>query len=110
MRLLLDQNLSPRLATRLADLFPGTSHVSLHSLDQTSDEEVWEFARTHGLTLVTKDSDFSDIGVLRGFPPKVIWLRLGNCTTAQVEHLIRRHHPDIMQFEGDSDTGLLALL
>jgi hypothetical protein len=55
MRLLLDENLSPRLATSLADLYPGSAHVTAHDLGQAPDEAVWAFAREHGYTLVTKD-------------------------------------------------------
>jgi predicted nuclease of predicted toxin-antitoxin system len=83
MKLLFDHHLSPRLANRLGELFPDSSHVYLHSLDQADDRTVWEFARQHGFTLVTRDSDFSDLSALRGFPPRVLWLRIGNCTTRQ---------------------------
>ena len=61
-------------------------------MEQASDAELWERAKEDGYTLVTKDSDYSDMSVLRGFPPKVIWIRLGNCTTGQIEELLRRNH------------------
>lgn len=60
MKLLFDQNLSPRLPQVLADLYPESSHVSFHALDQASDYAVWEFARQEGFTLVSKDTDFND--------------------------------------------------
>jgi predicted nuclease of predicted toxin-antitoxin system len=110
MKLLFDHNLSPRLAAQLADLFPSSSHVHLYALHEADDREVWEFARGHGFTLVTKDSDFSDLSALRGFPPRVIWLRIGNCTTREVEDLIRRHREVIEQFEMDPEAGVLTLL
>ncbi len=109
MKLLFDHQLSPRLARRLDDLFPGSSHVWLHALDRSDDRDIWDFARQNGYALVTKDSDFRDLSVLRGFPPKVIWLRLGNCTTTQIEELIRSHHPIVEQFEADPQAGLLEL-
>src|SRR6266481_4563558 len=109
MKLLFDYQLSPRLANDLGDLFPNSSHAYLHSLDHADDRDVWEFARLHGFTLVTKDSDFSDLSALRGFPPKVIWLRIGNCTTRQIEILIRGHRDTIEQFENDPNAGVLAL-
>ena len=80
VKLLFDQNLSPRLVRLLADLHPDCSHVATIGLDQASDAEVWDRAHHDGYAIVTKDSDFGDLGVLRGFPPKVIWVRLGNCT------------------------------
>jgi len=64
MKLPFDHNLSPRLVTRLADLFPDSTHTALCGLDQALDLEVWNFARNHGCTIVTKDSDFSDLRYL----------------------------------------------
>ena len=109
MKLLFDHNLSPQLVKRLADLHPDSSHVFLLSLDQASDAVLWERARQDGYTIVTKDSDFSDMSVLRGFPPKVIWIRLGNCTTKQIEDLLRKHHDAVVAFESDPMLGLLSL-
>jgi len=78
MRLLFDHNLSPRLVRGLADRYSDTTHVFLVGLDRASDMAVWTYAQTNDYMIVTKDSDFSDVSVLRGFPPKVIWLRLGS--------------------------------
>jgi predicted nuclease of predicted toxin-antitoxin system len=85
MKLLFDQNLPPRLVTSLADLFPDSNHVYLLGLDQVLDIEVWSYARDNGFILVSKDADFSELSLLHGNPPKLIWLRLGNCTTTQIE-------------------------
>ena len=75
MKLLLDENLPARLASSLAEVFPGSTHVTEVGLSSASDEEVWQFAREEGLTLVSKDSDFHQMSFLRGFPPKVVWIR-----------------------------------
>jgi len=83
MKLLFDRNLSPRLVNRLADLYPGSQHVSFIGLDQADDRTVWEYANQNDFTVVTRDSDFSELSVLRGFPPKIIWIRRGNCSTNQ---------------------------
>jgi predicted nuclease of predicted toxin-antitoxin system len=72
MKLLLDQNLSPRLVSRLADLYPDFQHVSFLGLDQADDRAIWEYANQNDFTVVTRDSDFSELSVLRGFPPKVV--------------------------------------
>lgn len=69
MKLLFDQNISPRLVARLADLYPGSNHVYPLGLDRMMDQEVYEYARREGFLLVTKDADFSDLCMLRGFPP-----------------------------------------
>jgi predicted nuclease of predicted toxin-antitoxin system len=102
-------NLSPRLVVRLADLHPESSHVFSLGIDQASDDQVWERARQEGYTIVTKDSDLSDLSVLRGFPPKVIWVRLGNCTTQQIEDLIRNNSEAVTALESDLTVGLLSL-
>lgn len=75
MKLLFDQNLSPKLANRLADLFPDSSHVQSGGLDCASDERVWEYALRNGFAIVSKDEDYNNLSVLRGSPPKVIWLQ-----------------------------------
>ena len=72
MKLLFDQNLSPRLVLKLADLFPDSNHVYAVDLDRAQDHEVYEYARREGFMLVTKDADFGELNVLRGFPPKVV--------------------------------------
>ena len=109
MKLLFDQNLSPKLVARLADLFPGSSHVQSAGLDGASDESVWEHARLNGFAIVTKDEDYNNLSVLRGLPPKVLWLQLGNCTTAQVQALFRARAADIEAFEQDPSVGTLVL-
>jgi predicted nuclease of predicted toxin-antitoxin system len=91
MKLLFDHHLSRKLATRLADIFPESSHVALHGLDAADDLIIWTFARNNGYTIVTKDSDFNDVATLRGAPPKIIWLRIGNCTTTEAEQTLRGH-------------------
>lgn len=109
MRLLLDQNLSSRLSARLGLIYPGMIHVSDLGLSAASDEEVWNAALREGCLIVTKDSDFVDLQVLRGFPPKVLWLRLGNCATSRIEDVLRAHAGDIAAFGADTEAGLLAL-
>jgi predicted nuclease of predicted toxin-antitoxin system len=56
--------------------------------DALSDLAVWERARQDGYCLVSKDSDFNELLAAKGFPPKVIWIRLGNCTTSQIATLL----------------------
>lgn len=106
MKLLLDQNLSVRLVELLSDVFPGSSHTALVALERASDLEVWEYARKGGFCLVSKDSDLSEIGLARGFPPPVIWIRRGNCSTGEVEQILRRNAEQIARLrlvdDGDS--------
>jgi len=110
VKLLFDQNLSPRLVDSLADLFPGSAHVHSLGLDRTPDAPLWDFARDEGFIIVTKDVDFSDRSALFGHPPEVVWVRLGNCTTAQIEAALRAHHVRIESFGEDEELGVLAIL
>lgn len=109
MRLLLDQNLSPRLAGRLADIYPDCAHVHELGLDQASDTEIWLFAKTHGYTIVSKDADFHQRSFVLGAPPKVLWLRLGNCSVAETAELLRRRFISIQHFHDDDSASFLAL-
>lgn len=109
MKLLVDQNLSPLLVHRLADLFPGSLHVCNPGLDRALDAEVWSYARDNGFILVSKDSDFSDLSVLHGHPPKVIWLKVGNCTTDQVEEILRSNFDAIQHLADDGEAAVLTL-
>jgi predicted nuclease of predicted toxin-antitoxin system len=109
VKLLFDQNLSPRLINKLVDLYPDSVHVLTIALDQSLDKAVWEYARTNDLVVVTKDADFSDFSIVRGFPPKVIWIRRGNCTTTAIEQVLRSNFDAITAFYEDTTAGVLTL-
>ncbi|HBB97837.1 MAG TPA: hypothetical protein DC054_20845 [Blastocatellia bacterium] len=109
MKLLFDQNLSPKLVARVADLYPDSTHVYAVGIDRLADKELREYARREAFTIVTKDSDFSDLCILLGFPPKVIWIRRGNCSTAAIESILREHHEDIKALDQDEVVGILTL-
>lgn len=109
MKLLFDQNLSPRLVKLLNDLYPDANHVYLVHLDQASDAAVWEYAQQHGYAIVTCDVDFSELSMLRSFPPKIIWVRRGNCSTSDIETMLRLHRSDIEALENDPDVGVIEL-
>ena len=63
----------------------------------------------HGCVLVTKDEDFHRLSVLYGAPPKVMWLQLGNCATADIARLLRDHEDDLRRFEAQTEITLLEL-
>ena len=109
MKLLFDQNLSPRLPALLDDVFPGSKHVVDIGLDRSSDHDLWEYARENDYVIVTKDVDFSDRSAIIGFPPKIIWIRLGNTVTLPIEAAIRKNLESIESFYKDKDLGVIAL-
>ena len=109
MKLSFDHNLSPRLVNLLCDLYPNSNHLFDLQLDTVKDSLVWEYALQNEFAIVTKDSDFSELSLFRGFPPKVIWIRIGNCTTNDIESLIRSHTEEIKRFNSESESGILIL-
>ena len=109
MKLLFDENLSHKLAARLEDVVPGSSHVRLHGMAQAADPSVWAFASDHDFTIVSKDEDSHHLSFLRGAPPKIIGIGLGNCTTTAVEVLLRSSLDLIQDFGRDSGASFLML-
>ena len=101
MKLLFDENLSHHLITTLGDLYPESEHVRNVGLKAGDDMQIWKHALDHDFVIATKDDDFRSLSVLRGHPPKVILLALGNCSTPLVEQLLREHHERLMRFAHD---------
>jgi predicted nuclease of predicted toxin-antitoxin system len=110
VKLLFDQNLSPQLVLRLSLLYPGSVHVYSIGLDRAPDAVLWDYAREHGYTIVTQDVDFSEMSDVLGFPPKVIWIRRGNCSTRQIELILRQRRDAIADLDADPTVGILTLL
>jgi len=109
MKLLFDQNLSFRLCEAIADLFPESNHVGLCGLSEADDRKVWEYAKAKGFTIVSQDVDFAEMAALLSSPPKVIWLRAGNQTTAAISTLLRRHAELILAFGNDEGAACLEI-
>ena len=107
--LLFDENLAARLAAELAELYPGCAHVRERGLTSASDHAIWQYGQDHKLVIVTKDEDFQRFSVLYGAPPKVIWIRLGNCSTADIIRLFCERRDEIDRFVADEEAAFLAL-
>ena len=109
MKLLLDDNLSRRLVVRLADLYPGSIHVDQASLLESSDRQIWEYAKANGFVIVSTDSDFFEMATTMGPPPKVVWLRRWTHPTRDAERVLRREAIRITQFCENPELGVLVL-
>jgi len=109
MKLLFDQNLSPRLPRLLADIYADSTHVRKVNLRDANDSEIWEYAKANGYAIVSKDSDFQQRSLLLGAPPKFIWLRVGNCTVKKTEDLLRSYSAAIHTFDLDDSKSHLML-
>lgn len=109
MKLLFDENLSHKLADRLTDLFPKSTHVRNVGLKSANHPDVWRFAVENSFIIVSKDADMHDRSLLLVFPPKGVWVRLGNCSTNDAGGLIRDQFANITRFINDDIASFLAL-
>ena len=109
MKLLLDENLSPKLSALLADCYPGSSQIELLGLRGASDSAVWDYAKRNGFVLVSKDNDFRQRSFQHGAPPKVVWLSVGNASTATIYQLLRQSQAQIERFVEQPEAALLVL-
>lgn len=109
MRLLLDENLSQRLIQRLTPAFSGCRHVELVGLRGQPDSAIWHYAARHDLTIVSKDNDFRQMSFLKGGPPKVIWLSIGNAGADAVAELLEQNIERIATFLTDAEESLLVI-
>jgi predicted nuclease of predicted toxin-antitoxin system len=108
-RLLFDEPLSEQLCELLADIFPDSLHVRLLGDGGAGDAAVWDLARTHNCLVVSKDEDFNRLAILRGAPPKFVWVRRGNCATSEIATLLRQRHDEIVRFDKQNEATVLEL-
>ena len=109
MKLLFDQNLSSKLCDHVADLFPDSTHVRLVGLSEADDRIICEHAKAGGFAIVSLDGDFAEMAAFLRSPPKVIWLRTGNQSTAKISILLRRHADLIEAFGNDANMACLEI-
>ncbi len=109
MKLLFDQNISFKVAKKIQDVFFGAKHLSDLRLEGSKDIEIWEFAKNNGYCIVTFDFDFIDLSTLKGSPPKIIWLRLGNSTSEKIASRLKSDANLIADFLISEDTAFLEI-
>ncbi len=109
MKLLLDENLSDRIVSQIADFYPDSAHVKTLALIQSEDALIWEYAKANNFVIVSKDADFHQRSLLYGHPPKFIYLRIGNCPTSKIIQILRDNSATIRQF-GDAEQESILVL
>ena len=87
----------------------GSTHVSEVGLSSSDDEELWRYAGDHGFTLISKDADFHQMSFLRDFPPKVVWIRRGNCSVREIESLLLSSTDVLRDFVASDDASVLVI-
>jgi predicted nuclease of predicted toxin-antitoxin system len=108
MKLLLDENLSHHIAIHIADIYE-ISHVSDFNLGQANDDVIWEFARLNACIIVSKDADFHQRSLIFGHPPKLIYLKVGNCKTVDIIKILVDNYSVITQFDKSQYESILIL-
>jgi len=109
MKLFFDENLSPTLVQHLSQQYPESSHVRGAQLVGRSDHRIWDYCKKNDFIIASKDTDFRERSFTEGFPPKVIWLDVGNAGTTTIANLLRREHRRVARFATQSSTSLLIL-
>lgn len=109
MKLLFDENLSPASVKYLAKEYPGSKHVRDVGLKGASDRRIWDYAGEHGFVIVSKDSDFRDLGIVEGLPPKVVWLDVGNAGANAIANLLGEQRKRLERFDQMERAALLIL-
>ena len=98
------------MVERLSDKFPGSDHVFRLGMDQVQDSAIWDYAKSSGFVIVARDVDYTDMSILRGFPPKTIWICRGNCPTIEIERLFREHRDAIEGLKSNLTLGIYSLI
>ena len=109
MKLLFDENVSPKLVELAQGEHPGSAHVRNVGLKGAADGVIWDHAKDNGFVIVSKDDDFRQRSFLHGAPPKVVWLQVGNAGTAEIAALLRAEATRIRAFENEDESALLIL-
>jgi predicted nuclease of predicted toxin-antitoxin system len=109
MKLLFDENISYRIISLIKNHFPDSLHVSSIRKERFTDLDIWSYAKENDFDIVTYDADFFEWQLLRGYPPKIIWLRFGNSKTEIIADELIKSVNKIREFISEKDIGLLEL-
>ena len=109
MKLLLDENVSPKLVGLVEAEFPESAHVYDVGLRGAPDRSIWKHARENGFTIVSKDDDFRQRSFVHGAPPKVVWLQVGNAGTGAIAELLREQASRLSRFADEDESALLIV-
>ncbi len=109
MKLLLDENISFRVLNSISSVFPGSIHVIKSETGVRFDGEIFEYAKLNNFTIVTYDEDFYDLQLLKGYPPKIVWLRFGNTTNLKLTSKLLQNEAAIKSFVPNPHVGILEI-
>ncbi len=108
MRLISDENISWRLKKLLPkwEILPANE---IKPSERLTDFNIWQFAKSNNYSILTFDEDFSELQNLYAFPPKIIWLRIGNASTNDIKTILLDKEPEIIDFLNNDELGVFEI-
>lgn len=110
MNLLFDQNISPRILKILPNQLSKCQQVRFVGLEDSSDFEIFQFAKGNDFAVVPFDSDFVDLNAMYGTPPKIVYLNTGNLTTINITELLMDNFLRINHYLDSDSDDILELI
>lgn len=107
-RFLVDAQLPPVLARKIAAMGHEAAHVLDVGLLESSDSQIWDYAIKHGAIILTKDEDFAIRASVSKTPPSIVWIRIGNCPNARLLAWFEAELPSVIAALG-SGTCLVEI-
>jgi predicted nuclease of predicted toxin-antitoxin system len=107
--LLFDENISYRILKKIDFHFPASKHISYFSKQTLKDIQIFGIALKQNYSIVSFDEDFFELQILKGFPPKLIWLRFGNFSTQQIADSLIDKKQQILEFLTNDELGVFEM-
>lgn len=109
MKLLFDENISYRIIKKIETHFPESKHISNFSKQVLKDFQIYQIALEQNYSIVSFDEDFFELQLLKGYPPKLIWLRFGNSSTQQIVDCLISKKDQISEFLSNDELGVFEI-
>ena len=110
LQFIVDTQLPPSLAEFLRRRNLDATHVINYPAGAlTSDREIIKIAQREDRIIITKDSDFWDYFLVRGYPPAVLLLQMGNLKNSELFSLIDRRLETILSIYTENIKQLIVV-
>jgi predicted nuclease of predicted toxin-antitoxin system len=109
MKLIFDENISYRIIKKIQVIYPNAIHVSSLGFSHTDDTQIWAYAKVNQYHIVSQDADFYEISLVKGFPPKLIWIKTGNVSTQFIADLFIKSYSEIENFINSPNESCLEM-
>jgi predicted nuclease of predicted toxin-antitoxin system len=110
MKIVIDQNISFRIVPHINHLFTEVGHVRTLGWTDAPDIIIFRNAKQQGFdAILTLDEDFDNIILENIPPPKILWLRIRNCSTLHLAEIIENKIEIINNFLNDDELYCLEI-